>query len=87
MKIQEKEFGINIGEKIMKKEKMSLPQLKKLISEKYVQSSLTVVPFFQLREKYNAHHITDAEFAGVCKALHFELFGSGGFWANEKKKD
>ena len=67
-----------------KKEKLSLPQLKKIIQEKYVQSSLNVIPYFQLREIFHAHHITDSEFAGVCKALHFELFGTGGFWAKEK---
>ena len=67
-----------------KKEKLSLPQLKKLIQENFTPSSLTVTSFFELRNLYNCHYITDPEFAGIIKSLHFELFGNSGAWMKKK---
>ena len=67
-----------------KNEKMTLPQLKKLMNENFVPSSLQVISFMELRNKFNAFNITDIEFQGVCKAIHFELFGTSGVWAKLK---
>ena len=67
-----------------KSDKLSIPQLKKIIEENFTPSSLTVTTFFELRNLYNCHYITDPEFVGIINSLHFELFGNSGAWMKKK---
>lgn len=66
---------------------MTQNEVKKILKEKYVPSSLIITSVHELRMRYLIPmSITDAQILGIGKALHFELFGESGFWIKQKNK-